>query len=563
MESSEPLPHARSASDPLPHTRRRRASFSGKLLDFFSPKPKPLPEPPLRPVISRPQPLPSRIPVRPKRDYCEVATDENDPSPSSPRPRSRPRLASDASTETVRGYATSPKLPPSPGRGRSPRPLKSALKKSTADNSPQPDDTTRDRAPAESAVTSKSKESRFVRRLRPSSWMPLPHRNHHGPSPPSDVPSASTSTSPPKKHVAFAMEKSRAPPVLTRTASMRRLGEADADSADHDHWTDIASELDTHPSSPSSKRKAADERDPRYGALARPGSPIMSRNHSDVERRLPSGSGSKASGRKNKSAGAGFREVRLPHNALPSLSAFELPPTPLPPIHMGGVTDELLREFAREKTASFHPAVTKRGPAGVLQRISIDIVPNERHSTVWDANEQDTFAWGGTLLVRDAKPASFFYPRHCIQDVRIEFCMLDEPTSAPDLSALPRFPQALPVRKYSWTASYTGHRLARSAVLTQLDPARGISVEPEHTFVPPADPDDSCAWLVHFWVPVPLRLLAAEGGERCKTFVCRARVLVGDWETPKTEVPAGCTSVTIESLQSGRMLGRDTVEGWR
>ncbi len=55
---------------------------------------------------------------------------------------------------------------------------------------------------------------------------------------------------------------------------------------------------------------------------------------------------------------------------------------------MGEIVDEALKDFARERSAVFRPVVTKLGPPGVLQRISADIVPHERYSTVWDADER-------------------------------------------------------------------------------------------------------------------------------------------------------------------------------
>ena len=171
------------------------------------------------------------------------------------------------------------------------------------------------------------------------------------------------------------------------------------------------------------------------------------------------------------------------------------------------------------------------------------------------ADLRDTYAWGGTLVVRDSKAPSYFYPRHCIQELKIEFAVLSSP-DCPS-SATSQGPDSDPdaPQTYEWRIAHAGHFLPRSDVLTRLSSERGISVEPEYQFVPSADsPDGPCAWLVHFWVPVPLRLLSREV---CRAFVCRARVTVGDWETPRTDVPAGCVSVTIESLKSEKLLGQE------
>lgn len=72
--------------------------MKGKLRNIFSPKPK---LPPAPPVIS----LPSRMPVRRKREFREVTPDENDSATAADtRAQSRQRLASEstASIDTIR-----------------------------------------------------------------------------------------------------------------------------------------------------------------------------------------------------------------------------------------------------------------------------------------------------------------------------------------------------------------------------------------------------------------------------------------------------------------------------
>ncbi len=173
----------------------------------------------------------------------------------------------------------------------------------------------------------------------------------------------------------------------------------------------------------------------------------------------------------------------------------------------------------------------------------------------------DIYAWGGTLLLRDSKPASYFYPRHCIQDLRIELFMHDEPTSSPRVPSIDDVDELDLRPRYSWSTSYKAHRVPRHEILTRLSSRRGIAVEPEYVFVgpPTSNPNGPCAWLVHFWAPVPLRLLI--GREECKSLVCRAWVSVGDWDTPRTVVPAGCCAATIECLRSEKMLGKDALAG--
>ncbi|RPD54146.1 hypothetical protein L226DRAFT_516611 [Lentinus tigrinus ALCF2SS1-7] len=573
MELPEPLPLSRSASRSDHPPRRRRTSLSGKLLNFIAPKPKPLPEPPLRPLISYPQPLHPRVPARSKRDFRELAapTDENDP----PRPHSRPRLLSNqsvGSNHTARDLAPVPVLKKSnlhvPPRHDA-RPLKSALKKSSSENdappssfSPTTDTTTRPGRGVSTQTTSasKAKDPTLVKRIRTKSWVPkFSTRNH----PPEAVPDTRRASSPmvntkPRKTVTFGRE-------LKRTPSMLDVSNADSDpAADEsfvldDHWEEISMELDADGSLPG-KRKFECEGDPRYGS-PRPSSPILTRSHAvftpvvpsqaPLSDRLPPNNESRDTS-KAASKGTHLDVALRPFLApvpLPTVSAFEVPPGRT---IAGEIMDEVLKDYAQEKNRVFKPIpVTKRGPSGVLQRINIDIVPNERHTTVWDVNDADTYAWGGTLVIRDSKAPSYFYPRHCIQEFKIEFAVLSSPTSPSSPPSSPSDPDA--PQTYEWRTSHTGHFLPRTDVLTRLSSERGISVEPEYRFVPSADsPDGPCAWLVHFWVPVPLRLLSREV---CRTFVCRARVTVGDWETPRTDVPAGCVSVTIESLKSANLLG--------
>ncbi|KAI0747391.1 hypothetical protein C8Q74DRAFT_1374429 [Fomes fomentarius] len=396
-----------------------------------------LPKPPLRLVISRPQPLESRIPVRQKHESREVANDENNPvSPSQfPRPRSRLRLTSSTSVDTVRDHDhDSPEKLHSPPRlERAVRPLKGVLKKSASENqshtpldsttpshpraSSEPEQHNHSRAAsvlATSTVTSKLKikEPKFSKRLRTSSWMPFPNRGD--------------------QHSRAALEVAAAssPATLKAKPQVQTQKHVASTSSDQDHWSDIAMELDgpSHSSgvtvSAPRKRKAEDIADPRYGPhsppSSPPGSPVMSRK--------------------------------------------KLPPIPTR-TRMGEIVDEALKDFARERSVVFRPVITKLGPPAVLQRISADIVPHERHSTIWDADESDIYAWGGTLLLRNSKTASYSYPRHCIQDLRIELFMHDEPTSSPPVPSIEMSDEDVDEDlrpRYSWSTSYKGHRIPHS-----------------------------------------------------------------------------------------------------
>lgn len=112
------------------------------------------------------------------------------------------------------------------------------------------------------------------------------------------------------------------------------------------------------------------------------------------------------------------------------------------------------------------------------------------------------------MILRDAKAASYFYPRHYIKDIHLDFCAVPEPRSGLDVAAtsirVSADPDAPPA--YDWRTLYTGHSLKRHDVRQELDIVRGIALEPDFVFVKSDDPDGPHAWLVHFWVPVPLAL---------------------------------------------------------
>ncbi|KAI0325384.1 hypothetical protein GY45DRAFT_249924 [Cubamyces sp. BRFM 1775] len=228
--------------------------------------------------------------------------------------------------------------------------------------------------------------------------------------------------------------------------------------------------------------------------------------------------------------------------------------------------DEVLKDIAKDKEERRHGRTVPkpvfkpcRDQSDVLRRFKIDIHADERHSTIWDGCETDIYAWSGTLVVHDAKPASYFYPRHSIHDFSIKFHTVAEPRSDPHT-----FDPTPSRTKYEWETTYRGHRIGSPAnkdvppglAVPRLDPARGIAVETEYRLLPD-DPDGPCRWEVRFWVPVPVRLF---GRAEHRTFVCRAKVTVRDWETPKTDVPAGCIAVGIERLRSERLLTVPTLK---
>ncbi|TBU22084.1 hypothetical protein BD311DRAFT_167234 [Dichomitus squalens] len=593
MEATEPLPSILHPSNPpsLPHPRRRRTSLSGKLLNLFTTKPKSPPQPPPRPIISLPQPLPSRIPVPPKRAFREHSNDENAPLSPSSRPRVRLRLHSDTSVASVNNIQRSPspeRKIHTPPKGDRARPLKSALKKSASENTPAPFSPTHPtRTPPYSvhppyeqessasfppATPSKPPNFKVTKRIPGGTWMPFSLSRNHATRAASEAGSPrSTPNSPPRKTVTFALEQ---PECSSSRGGLPHNSSVYDVSGVSSHWDEIAAELDTPATSVDAsshlKRKAEDYPDPNGGAPTfRPGSPTLTRSRKPVFTPQPSHTGTTSRGLSRSSGQQPHQGSDVNHEPVdidmlmsqhvppvPTLSAFNLPPRTF----VGNAVDEWIEEYARERLRSPPPntrAMAKRrdGPAGVIRRITADIVPNERHSTVWDANGRDTFAWGGTIVVWDANPASYFYPRHCIKGFQIEFSAIAEPRSGLDNSDTAA-DDGLP--KYDWRTSYTGHKVDRRHVLQQLDTARGIAVEPAFVFVKPDNPDGPHAWLVHFWVPVPLSLFTRSVH---RTFVCRAKVSVGGYGTAETDIPAGCVAVGIESLQSNECIAGLTSQG--
>ncbi|KAI0364800.1 hypothetical protein BV20DRAFT_818148 [Pilatotrama ljubarskyi] len=237
--------------------------------------------------------------------------------------------------------------------------------------------------------------------------------------------------------------------------------------------------------------------------------------------------------------------------------------------------DEVLMEIARDQEERERSKAAQKqrlalqpgsGRSGVFRRFKVDIAPDARHTTIWDGKNTDIYAWSGTLQVRDAKPTSYFYPRHCIQDLWIKFHTAAEPGECPVTFDPPpaQSPSQSSPSKYEWETTYSGHRFSVSSVPSKsgipvLDAARGIAVEQEYKLLP-GDPDGPCTWVVRFWVPVPLHLFARA---EHRTFVCRARVTVKDWDTPRAEVPAGCTAVGIERLRSDRLLPKSDARSCR
>ncbi|EIW51905.1 uncharacterized protein TRAVEDRAFT_54321 [Trametes versicolor FP-101664 SS1] len=222
--------------------------------------------------------------------------------------------------------------------------------------------------------------------------------------------------------------------------------------------------------------------------------------------------------------------------------------------------DRVEREQERGRSTKKRAVLpTVSGSRAVRDRFSVDLVPNARHTTLWDGKETDIYAWQGTLEIHDTKPPSYFYPRHLIHDVTIQFHTADEPREDPVTFDPTPFTSSStpPFSTHEWQTSYSGTRLPSTFSTSPisgtptLDPSRGIALEYAPQLQPSDNPDGPCTWTVRFWVPVPLRLFARA---EHRTFVCRAKVTMRDWETPTTVVPGGCVVVGMERLRTKQLF---------
>ncbi|OJT02858.1 hypothetical protein TRAPUB_6609 [Trametes pubescens] len=661
--------------NPDPTVRRRRTSVSGKLLSLFvSSKPKSDTAPPApaqRPIISRPQPLErlassKRVPThvhahlaRRKRSYTEASGDENDDSDDrlthddrhhdGPRASSRPRLDSNASTQTVRPSKFAP-------------PLKSALKK-----------------PAEPETrTSKGLLSSRFSHTRAKAALKTTNGHNRGASAPpssftpfsegakdrslaraltatvaSSSPTTSTANatgsahdhalsrpSTPKKTVTFAEDPKKM--TLKRTPTVRHIPGSN-------HWSDLAATIEAFdappellftdldiplspPTSPptSPRRKSqpvfTPATAPQRARKSLPVPPVVSTSAVNARAIV---AGSQKSDARSRSQ---FRDVlarQAPPTPEATLKPFRLPGATGVNKHRegsgsrekengigaSGLLEDVLKEIARdsaerdqersarEKTQreqarsacdkveqeqergrsakKWAVLPTVSGSRTVRDRFSVDLVASARHTTLWDGkdtyvfhsscssrvtyssafpNYRDVYAWQGILEIHDTKPASYFYPRHLIHDFAISFHTASEPREDPvtfDPTPFTSSSVPPPPSTYEWQATYSGTRLpstfstAPSPGAPMLDPARGIALEYAPQLKPSDDPDGPCTWTVRFWVPIPLRLFART---EHRTFVCRAKVTMRDWETPTTVVPGGCIVVGMERLRSRQLF---------
>ncbi|KAI0770881.1 hypothetical protein BD413DRAFT_613419 [Trametes elegans] len=215
--------------------------------------------------------------------------------------------------------------------------------------------------------------------------------------------------------------------------------------------------------------------------------------------------------------------------------------------------EDRAKEYKRGRSSPKLTIKIKPPQVVLAERFTAEIRPDSKITTIWDGKYDETFAWPGTIVVRDARPPSHFYARHAMHDFAIQFQGIAEVRATILPSELgPDYPFYTP-----WHTEYTGQRINRcrdASKPPEIDPKRGIAIEHGYEFVEPDAPNGPFTWLVRFWVPVPVQLFAhAEH----KMFVCRASVMMEDYgcEGPQpSDVVAEPVVVGIERLRSDRLL---------
>ncbi|KAH9828963.1 uncharacterized protein C8Q71DRAFT_452339 [Rhodofomes roseus] len=176
------------------------------------------------------------------------------------------------------------------------------------------------------------------------------------------------------------------------------------------------------------------------------------------------------------------------------------------------------------------------------ERFDVIVKPMNKHSTMWDVDFEDTYAWQGLLVVTDAKPYTGIPPRLPMLDIDLEWRTIDTRARTLRSDSEPEY-----------AAHYEGAALPGTQILAQMKPTRGIYTQPVWTFLQPDWPGAGAggAWALRFWVPVPMHLFR---GRDVRRFVVDARVVFGGGGCEDT---AGVghserVDVTIEHLRRER-----------
>ncbi|KAH9859173.1 hypothetical protein C2E23DRAFT_801740 [Lenzites betulinus] len=168
-------------------------------------------------------------------------------------------------------------------------------------------------------------------------------------------------------------------------------------------------------------------------------------------------------------------------------------------------------------------------------RFKVYIVPDKQHTTMWDGQTGELYAWSGTLVTHE--PASPVHDgREVVQRVSIEF----------------RAVGGLRTQEGPWHAEHKGVR-SRPQDNTSHPALRaqdGIVIDSVVGFDKPTS-NGPIVERRRFWVPVPFKLFARA---EHLTFECRAKVTIQYPGERRTTVHAESVMVGIECLRTERLL---------
>ncbi|KAH9931353.1 uncharacterized protein B0H18DRAFT_1209028 [Fomitopsis serialis] len=507
--------------------------LGGKLRTILAPKPRLVPPPPAHAAF------PTRIPIRKKREHCEVALDENETAGDTRLAHIRQRCDSGSSVRTVGARAVRARTDsqetvrtirldeakPVPKAGLRPAPVASSLVESLSD----PAHATLSRPDSIAAIANIAKTASALRRttdhnktgdvnanslLFPSSIAPIPvARARAG----LDLQEKTHLSSKPRGATEQKLLKTFTAPVkpqktLKRTHSHRDLHATEAEK-DYDRLDRFCA---------TSVEVYEAQVDEAVGEIQR-AKELLHDEDEDIVQKV-------------------VKDVVEDPAIAAESEALKRPPK-------GRIVMDDLEEIP-DMLSDEEDALPKRGeqapfippPArwGTHERFDVMAKPMNRHTTMWDVDFEDTYAWQGLLFVADAKPYTGIRPHMPIIDLEIEWRTIDACSRTLRSDAEPEY-----------ATIYEGAVLPGAQILTQMDPARGIYTQPLWSYLPPDYPGtgEGGAWALRFWVPVPMRLFR---GRDVRRFVLDARVAFGAWDVMTGVGHSERVDVTIEHLRRER-----------
>ncbi|KAL4249818.1 hypothetical protein ABKN59_006623 [Abortiporus biennis] len=534
-----------------------------KLRDIFHPKPKLSAPSSTLPSISAPTSLqPSRIPIRKKRSFRDVTNDEGDKgSALNPRAKVRQRLDSNVSMTTVRGgisrksssdsvktimdstpdtklkrTSSNTSLFLNPGRGA---PAKIVLSRSTSHNQVTEQGTDRTSKPS----TEKGQRNILpfpTRKLAALRVSTAKSSTSH-----SDAPSASTSCckdQPSKAQVYYDVSRSRKGPSTSMIDTTSSSSHSTLRPRSHSRTSSNESMTVTlsseHTKIPSSLLKVEERHDKRAETALSPEDEMLRQVLEYV--------------------------VNCEEDDLDSDNDLDELPSAVPPSRDSSLASVCSSpSFEDRQTIPEEHKVFSKPPSSTstrtrLDRFDVNIIPEERHTALWDLKSDEYYPWAGYLCISDKgyKPTGFQHTPP-IRNIDIEFHSVDEstsilksPPSSPDSSSQSTEPSS------EYTTRYEGKTLSpQSKNDLRLDPENGICIENNWHFGPfsARDVDEfgivlppNSSYILKFFVPVPAKLFE---GREYRKFILKSKVVFGRWYVDTVQGFSGVEVVTIEHLK--------------